>query len=219
MVRGCANNQCEKTQRCLPYDSDSYKCEHITCKIPQNADQRVEEHTTVIAGTVRSYVFACPDNMFLSGDKNITCNVNGEWTESKAKCQVSTIGKACLHTSNCNESGALCKEGLCYCSHFFRYDAEARNCIKVCSAMNNTFSVTEGIKIDSRNDRGEGKVASSNDCYRLCSEDEDCLSYEVQVRDDIYCRRSSFTKQMVQDVIPEDIRSDEFFKLYEKKCF
>jgi hypothetical protein len=33
--------------------------------------------------------------------------------------------------------------------------------------MNNTFSVTEGIKIDSRNDRGEGKVASSNDCYSL----------------------------------------------------
>ncbi|XP_060568584.1 uncharacterized protein LOC132727173 [Ruditapes philippinarum] len=222
MVSGCANNQCDKTQRCLPLGSDSYKCENITCKIPQNADQRVEEHTTVIAGTVRSYEFACPNNMFLSGDKDITCNVNGEWTESKATCQlkVSTIGKACLHTSDCNESGALCKERLCYCSHFFRYDVETRNCTKVCSAMNKTFSVTEGIRIYSRDDRGYGYVASGDECSRLCSEDEDCLSYEVYVNSiGVYCRRSSFTKQMVKDVIPEDIRSDDSCILYEKKCF
>ncbi|XP_060559600.1 uncharacterized protein LOC132719766 [Ruditapes philippinarum] len=100
MVRGCANHQCNKTQRCLPLDSDSYKCKNIilvmfkkfktlattsyaACKIPRYSDQRVEEHVSVIAGTV----FACPDNMFLSGDKDITCNVNGDWTESEATCQ------------------------------------------------------------------------------------------------------------------------------------
>jgi hypothetical protein len=59
----------------------------LVCKIPPNAEQRVEEHDSVIAGTVRSHVFACPDNMFLSGNKDITCNVNGEWTVSKATCK------------------------------------------------------------------------------------------------------------------------------------
>jgi hypothetical protein len=86
--------------------------------------------------------------------------------------------------------------------------------------MNKTFSVTEGIRIYSRDDRGYGYVASGDECSRLCSEDEDCLSYEVYVNSmGVYCRRSSFTKQMVKDVIPEDIRSDDSCILYEKKCF
>jgi hypothetical protein len=90
----------------------------------------------------------------------------------------------------------------------------------VCSAMNNTFSISDIVYIVSRNDRGEGTVASVDECYSLCSEDEDCMSFEYR-RDNSYCRRSSFTKQMVEAAIPEDVVYDGIYDivLYEKNCF
>jgi hypothetical protein len=88
--------------------------------------------------------------------------------------------------------------------------------------MNSTFTITEGMNILQRNDRGAGKVASLDECYRLCSEDEECLSFEFN-RDHLACRRSSFTKQMVKDAIPEDVVFDvdkiPILVLYEKNCF
>jgi hypothetical protein len=41
-----------------------------------------------------------------------------------------TIGKACSVNSDCKETDGLCKRGRCYCSRFYRYDANSRDCIK-----------------------------------------------------------------------------------------
>jgi hypothetical protein len=86
--------------------------------------------------------------------------------------------------------------------------------------MNSTFAISDRVYIVNRNDLGEGTVASIEKCYSLCSEDEECMSFEYR-RDTRLCRRSSFTKQMVEAAIPEDVVYDAIndIVLYEKNCF
>jgi hypothetical protein len=52
------------------------------------------------------------------------------FVESTVHAVEQTIGKICSVNTDCKETGALCKLDRCYCSRFFRYDAEAKNCIK-----------------------------------------------------------------------------------------
>ncbi|XP_060568076.1 uncharacterized protein LOC132726735 [Ruditapes philippinarum] len=216
MVSECKHHQCDKRQRCSPLGNGAYKCVNITCDHTRHVNGD-DQSGTSIAGTNSSYVLTCPDNMFLSGDTSITCLLNGEWSVPEATCMATTIGTACTSNSDCNESEAICNQGYCFCNRFYRYDPDSKECMKVCTVLTNSFSFTKGMRVAGFNDRGFSPQTFT-DCQTLCIDDTDCVSFEYNTESG-RCRRSSLSKQMVQDALPDFILYDnEKVDFYDREC-
>jgi hypothetical protein len=87
----------------------------------------------------------------------------------------------------------------------------------VCTALTDLFSLTKGMRVLGFNDRGISPQTLA-DCKTQCIEDTDCMSFEYNT-DSGRCRRSSLSKRMVQDALPDFILFDtEFVDFYDRDC-
>ncbi|XP_045176433.2 uncharacterized protein LOC123536971 [Mercenaria mercenaria] len=154
--------------------------------------------------------------MFLKGDTRINCLLNGDWTILEATCVVSTIGSTCNSSIDCKETGAECLVGKCFCGRLYRYDANTKDCVKVCSATKDTFTVYEKTRIGAYNDLGRVKEITITECREQCAGNDDCLSFEYYEEEGI-CNWSSVTMEMIEDAFPEIIKPDPK-DLYSRDC-
>ena len=124
-VVGTTSIKCDDGER---WSEEFPQCDRISCGVPTTIPNGVvrgsnfQYHDTVIVG--------CKPGYRLEGDDTITCQGNGKWTESRAKCVPGSCGQPPVVTHAYMNGNNFSLGGLVYYSCKVRYSLNGNNMLE-----------------------------------------------------------------------------------------